>query len=137
MARTKRRTSSRITTGKKRRKVSITEVEEERPIIGKNWYFQQTPNAQVYYAKIAFGIISGMIVGLFYVVEIVAQNWFLFPLGGIIVIGLVARRFLNIDKETINDLKLYAWTGTISLIVAFIVTSALVYMIFNPPTVVF
>ena len=46
-------------------------------------------------------------------------------------------QFQHIDKETITDLKLYAWTGTISLFIGFICASVLMYLLFNSPAVVF
>ena len=112
--RRKRRTSSRITTGKTR-KISIVESEDEvRQPLGDNWYYQnkigqyyfsQSPNTQVYFAKVAFGVISGFIIGFFYFIDVVAKNWFLIPIMGVLFIGVMARRFLHIDKETITDDK--------------------------------
>lgn len=136
--RRQRRTSSRVT-GKKR-KIQGSESDEILPAsltFGKDWFYQQSPNAQVYYLKVAFGVISGGIIGLFYVLDFIAKNWFLFPLLGVIGIGLLVRRFLDIDKDLISDFKLYAWNGTISLFIGFICSSALIYMIFNPITVIF
>lgn len=137
MARNKRRTSSRVQTGHKR-KIAVKDYEDgeyKRPV-DSNWFFQQSPVSQVYYLKVSFGVITGAIIGLLYGIQTVANNWFIFPLIGIAAIGIATRKFLDIDKDTINDLKLYAWTGTISLIIAFIVTSTLISMFISPPSFV-
>ena len=114
--------------------VAAEEVEENTTPtgFGVNWYMQQSPGSQIYYAKITVGLVLG-IVGIFYNIPIVAGNWFLFPLIALAGIYVFARQYLNISKDDINDYLILLWHGTISLFIAYIASSSLVYMILYPP----
>jgi hypothetical protein len=46
---------------------------------------------------------------------------------------IIARKFLNITKDDLDDLRLITWSGTISLFIAFIVSSILIHTIISPP----
>jgi len=134
-SRPRRFTSSRSITSQKRRPVADGEyVEEEKTnlAIGKNWFYQQSPSSQVYYMKIAVGFIAG-IVGILYDIPIFAGNWFIFPLICLAGVYVATRSYLGITKDDIDDFKLLAWHGTISLFISFIISSALIHMIINPP----
>lgn len=133
-SRPRRYTSSRSMSAQKRKALAGGEdVETESTPIGTgvNWFMQQTPASQVFYAKIIVGVVLG-IVGIFYGIPIVAGNWFIFPLIGIAGVYVLARQYLDISKDDINDLMLLAWHGTVSLFIGFICSSALVYMILFP-----
>lgn len=138
--RPKRFTSSRSMSPQKRKALATGEVQEEEentPLsFGKNWFLQQTPMSQIYYAKIAIGFALG-IVGLLYQNPIIAGNWFIFPLIGLAGCYVLARSYLGITKDDVDDLRLLAWHGTISLFIAFIASSVLVDMIFFPPNIHF
>lgn len=134
-SRPRRFTSSRSMSPQKRKALAggeDVEAENDSPIgTGLNWFMQQTPASQVFYAKIVVGVVLGF-VGIFYGIPIIAGNWFIFPLIGIAGVYVLARQYLDISKDDINDMMLLAWHGTISLFIGFICSSALVYMILNP-----
>lgn len=133
--RPRRFTSSR-SIGPQKRKVSTGEDSDDGKgvtNIGKNWFFQQTPNSQVYYLKVAVSLVLGL-VGLFYGNHLIASNWFIFPTLALIGIYIFVRYYLKYDKETIKDAPLILWHGTISLYIGFIASSVLVWMVAFPPT---
>lgn len=132
--RPRRYTSSRSMGSQKRKSTSEEEVEDEHSpfSLSKNWFFQQTPNSQVYYIKVIVGLITGL-VGIFYGFQIVAGNWFIFPTIALGAVYVFVRFYLKYDQDTVKDLPLVFWHGTISLYIGFICTSALFYMIINPP----
>jgi F0F1-type ATP synthase assembly protein I len=131
----RRHTSSRSQpTQKRRQSSSESELEDKITLeMGKNWYFQQTPMSQVYYLKVVMGLVVGFIIGIFYDIQIIANNWFIFPLICLMSIMIIARKFLNITKDDLDDLRLITWSGTISLFIAFIVSSILIHTIISPP----
>lgn len=134
--RSRRHTSSRSISAQKRKPIAAGEEygEEKSNIsVRKNWFFQQSPMSQVYYLKIAIGLIFGSILGLFYSNPIIAGNWFIFPLIALGTAIVITRYVLNITKDDLDDLRLITWTGTISMIVAFICASVLVFNIIFPP----
>ena len=75
-SRPKRFTSSRSMSPQKRKALAGAEEIEENdsPVgFGVNWFMQQSPASQVYYAKIIVGVVLG-IVGIFYEFPIIAGN---------------------------------------------------------------
>ena len=137
--RPRRHTSSRSLSSQKRRAVSSGEVEEDETSTlnaGRNWFFQQSPMAQIYYLKVAVGLIVGLVVGVFYGNQYVAGNWFIFPLISLGVVIVIVRNYLKITKDEVDDLRLIAWHGTISLIIAFIVGSVMTDMLLYTPHIV-
>ena len=130
--RPRRHTSSRSMVSQKRKPVATAEYSEDEKTtiaLGKNWFFQQSPMSQVYYLKVVIGIGLGFFVGAFYNIGIIAGNWFIFPLIGLGSVILIARNYLKISKDDLDDLRLITWSGTISMIIAFIGASALTFNI--------
>lgn len=132
MSQRSRRTSGRSGVSQRRRPIPTGEsLDEEKTTValGKNWFFQQSPMSQVYYVKVIASIVFGIFVGIFYNINIIATNWFIFPVIALFAVAVFARYVLKISKDDLDDLRLYAWSGTISLFIGFIATSALVYNI--------
>lgn len=130
--RSRRYTSSRSGVGQRRRPVATGDYSEEENTtvaLGKNWFFQQSPMSQVYYVKVIASIVFGTIVGIFYNFNIIADNWFIFPFIALAAVIAFTRYVLKITKDDLDDLRLIAWSGTISLFIGFIATSALIYNI--------
>ena len=137
--RPRRHTSSRSLSSQKRRAViSGEEEEDERSTLnaGRNWFFQQSPMAQIYYLKVAIGLIVGSVVGVFYTNHYVAGNWFIFPLISLGIVIVIVRNYLKISKDDVDDFRLIAWHGTVSLIIGFIVASVMTDMILYTPHIV-
>ena len=133
--RSKRFTSSRSGVSQRRRPVATGEYSDDDKTavtIGKNWFFQQSPMSQVYYIKVVVGIALGLFVGGFYKNTFIAGNWWIFPIIGVGSVIAIVRYVLKITKDDLDDLRLIAWSGTISLFIGFIATSALMYNIIYP-----
>ena len=135
-SRTRRHTSSRSISAQKRRPEASGECfEEENSTIsvGKNWFFQQSPMSQVYYIKIVVGIVFGLIMGLLYKNPIIAGNWYIFPFIALGSVYVFTRYYMKISKDDLDDLRLITWTGTVSMFIAFIVASVLIFNIIHIP----
>lgn len=133
--RSRRHTSSRSISTQKRKSASYSDdsIEEKSTIaVGRNWFFQQSPMSQVYYLKITIGLVFGGLLGLFYSNPVIAGNWFIFPLVALGAAIVITRYVLNISKDDLDDLRLITWTGTISMIIAFMVASVLIWNIVVP-----
>ena len=88
-----------------------------------------TPNTKLYYSKVVFGIASGSLTGIgFIVLSIPADLWILFLILGLAAcIGFV-KFFLKISEEDIA-LKKLLYSGTFTYVILFIVLSSLIWMI--------
>ena len=136
-SRQRRHTSSRSISAQKRRSESSAESFEEdiKPIaVGKNWFFQQSPMSQVYYIKVAVGLLFGLIIGILYDNPIIAGNWYIFPFIALGSVYVFTRYYMKISKDDLDDLRLITWTGTVSMFIAFIVASVLIFNIVHIPT---
>ena len=136
-SRQRRHTSSRSISAQKRRSESSSESFEEdiKPIaVGKNWFFQQSPMSQVYYIKVAVGLLFGLIIGILYDNPIIAGNWYIFPFIALGSVYVFTRYYMKISKDDLDDLRLITWTGTVSMFIAFIVASVLIFNIVHIPT---
>lgn len=134
--RSRRHTSSRSISAQKRRsEVSGESIEEEsRPIaVGKNWFYQQSPMSQVFYIKVVVGLLFGCIIGILYTNPIIAGNWFIFPFIALGSVYVFVRYYMKISKDDLDDLRLLTWSGTISLFIAFICASVLIFNVVYPP----
>ena len=134
MSRPRRRTSSRVRTSKKRISSSVSDFEDTvSSSKGSNYFFRLSVNVQVYYMKIAFGLVSGVIMGLLYsTIPGVTSSWWFIPFSGLILIVILTRRGLNYAPEDLSWPKLILLSGTASLFISFIFTSTLVWLIFTP-----
>lgn len=130
--RSARRTSARGQRTVKRGDEPVVEKAPEKP--EGNWFQRQTANNKVYYTKLTYGVLVGVLVGLLYEVDLIRGNWFLFPIIGVLVVPLVARYVYQIQEDELNNLKLFLWAGTISMFISFIFTSSLMWMVLFPRT---
>lgn len=126
--RPKRRVAPRRSPVKPREEVQ--EVEDSftpRNIINK---FQNlSANSQVYYTKVLTAVILGIPSGALYNFDIISLNWWIIPILGLIFDIFFVRFVLKIDESQSSWLKLF-YSGTITLFIAFIVVSSLIWMLF-------
>lgn len=106
-----------------------TEVIRGKGLLG--WYESLPANTQIYYLKLIMGIILGIPMGFLYDNGIIAGNWFIVPILGVLFATLIVRYLLKID-ETAASWPRVLLSGTITLFVAFILISALVWMLYSP-----
>ncbi len=91
-----------------------------------------SPNTKLYYTKVVFGIIWGIVAGISFIFfDIAPDLWFVFPITGIISCSAFVRFYLQITAEDV-DLKRLWLSGTFTFVVLFVVVSSLIWMIPGP-----
>ena len=127
-SRPKRRVAPRRAPVKPRDEVQVVQDSfTPRSIINK---FQNlSANSQVYYTKVLTAVIIGIPAGALYNHDIISQNWFIIPILGLVFDILFVRYVLKLDETQTSWLRL-SFSGTITLFVAFIVVSSLIWMLF-------
>ena len=121
------------------RKIPVRPREEENEIKTEmirgqgflGWYESLPANTQIYYLKLIIGIILGIPMGLLYDYSVVAGNWFIMPILGVLIAILIVRYVLKIDETAASWVRVVL-SGTITLFVAFILISSLTWMITSP-----
>jgi len=131
MSRERRNISQR-----KIRKISRTpEVESEKPETRRSPYkFNElSPNTRMYYTKVIFGAISGIITGTTFVLfpAISPIIWFLFLIVGLGACIAVIRLILKITPEEVDQKRLI-FSGTFTFTLLFIVLTSLIWMLPGP-----
>lgn len=88
-----------------------------------------TPNTKLYYSKVVFGIATGSLTGIgFVVLSIPPDLWIIFLILGLAAcIGFV-KFYLKVSEEDVN-IKRLLYSGTFTYVVLFIVLSSLIWMI--------
>ncbi len=140
--RSRRYTSSRSGVSQRRKAVATGDYSDDDKTavsLGKNWFFQQSPMSQVYYIKVVIGLALGILIGPLYgfgsLGHLIAGNWFIFPIIGVGAVVAITRFVLKISKDDLDDLRLIAWSGTISLFIGFVAASALMFNVVFPQLV--
>lgn len=88
-----------------------------------------TPNTKLYYSKVVFGIASGSLTGLgFIIFSIPPDLWIVFLISGLAACLGFVRFYLKISQEDI-DLKRLLFSGTFTYVILFIVLCSLIWMI--------
>ena len=88
-----------------------------------------SPNSKLYYSKVVFGAIWGLIAGIsFLVFEIPPDLWFVFPVIGLISCISFVRFYLQIPGDEVDFKRLWL-SGTFTFVILFIVVSSLIWML--------
>ena len=87
-----------------------------------------SPNTQVYYTKVLTAVILGIPSGALFTIPLIAENWFIIPLVGLVLDILIVRLALKID-DTQSSWPRVILSGTITLFIAFVVVSSLIWML--------
>lgn len=138
MSRPRRRTSARGQQGSRRisRLPKDDETTPHNRSEASNWFLRQSVNSQIYYMKVVFGIITGVISGFLYN-DFGASSWWFVPFSGVIIIIIITRYGFKYDTQDLSWPKLFLLSGTMSLFVSFIFTSTLIWLIFFPQNYIY
>jgi len=91
-----------------------------------------SPNTKLYYSKVVFSIIWGIIAGLSFIFfDISPGLWFLFPIVGLISCNAFVRFYLELPGDEVDTKRLWL-SGTFTFIVLFVVVSSLIWMLPGP-----
>ncbi len=104
------------------------------PVKRSNFNFKGlSPNTQMYYTKVIFGAISGIITGSTFVLfpAISPGSWFLFWLSGLGICITFVRLGLRITPEEVDQKRLI-FSGTFTFTLLFIVITSLIWMLPGP-----
>lgn len=97
------------------------------------------PNTKMYYTKVCFGIGTGLLAGLIYMLPGVSASerillllpiWFIILILGLVICVIFVRFVLHISEDQIDQKRLWL-SGTFTFTVLFIVVSSLVWMLFS------
>ncbi len=100
-----------------------------------NYRFNElSPNTRMYYTKVVFGGITGIVTGTFFVLfpEISpSSTWFLFLITGLGLSMAVIRFVLRITPDVVDQKRLL-FSGTFTFTLLFIVLTSLIWMLPGP-----
>jgi hypothetical protein len=91
-----------------------------------------TPNTKMYYTKVLFGVSSGFLTGIIFVILSVSPGWwFLFLITSLLICTAFVRIGLGISTSDVDQKRLFL-SGTFTFVILFIVASSLGWMFLFP-----
>ena len=92
-----------------------------------------SPNTKLYYSKVIFGAVSGIMTGALYLFfpSVSTDLWIIFLIIGLSLCVTYVRRVLRILPEEIDGKRLW-FSGTFTFILLFIVLTSLIWMLPGP-----